>query len=64
MAQSPGGYLINFSPLKCWILEKQSLKEIRSKVAEVELVYKSKVKASECPQVVSASEAYGVCKSL
>lgn len=45
-------------------MEKKSLKETLSNVAEVELVYKSKVKASDRPQIVSATDAYNLLQVL
>ncbi len=38
-------------------MEKKIITEMLCKVAEVELVYKSKVKASERPQILSAPDA-------
>jgi DNA repair protein RadC len=43
-------------------MEKKIILEALTKVAEVELVYKSKVKASERPQVVSSADAYELMK--
>ena len=45
-------------------MEKQNILDVLSKVAEVELVYKSKVKASERPQIVSSLDAYEVLKAI
>lgn len=39
-------------------MEKKIVMEVMRKVAEVELVYKSKVKASERPQIASSKDAY------
>ena len=39
-------------------MEKQFIVEVFGKVAEVELIYKSKVKASERPQISSSSDAF------
>lgn len=41
-------------------MEKKIITEVLSKVAEVELVYKSKVKASERPQIASSKDAYDI----
>lgn len=41
-------------------MEKKIVTEVLGKVAEVELVYKSKVKASERPQIVSSKDAYDI----
>jgi DNA repair protein RadC len=41
-------------------MEKKIIAEVLSKVAEVELVYKSKVKASERPQIASSKDAYDI----
>lgn len=45
-------------------MEKKSLVEAIANVAEVELVYKSKVKPSERPQITSSLDAYNVIKLL
>jgi DNA repair protein RadC len=45
-------------------MEKQNSVNLYGKVAEVELVYKTKVKASERPQIISASDAYEVLMTL
>ena len=45
-------------------MEKQSLKEMMLQVAEVELVYRSKVKASERPLISSSFDAYTLLKEL
>jgi DNA repair protein RadC len=45
-------------------MEKKNISEVLGNVAEVELVYKSKVKASERPLIVSASDAYEVLKAV
>lgn len=45
-------------------MEKKSVMEVLSKVAEVELVYKSKVKASERPQITTSSDAYELLKAV
>lgn len=39
-------------------MEKKLVMKVLSKVAEVELVYRSKVKASERPQITSSNDAY------
>jgi DNA repair protein RadC len=45
-------------------MEKKILAETLSQVAEVELIYKSKVKASERPHITSSLDAYNVIKPL
>lgn len=45
-------------------MEKKALQEIMNAVAEVELVYRSKVKASERPQIVSSKDAYELFLAL
>ena len=45
-------------------MEKKALQEMMSQVAEVELIYRSKVKASERPVISSSSDAYSVLKDL
>lgn len=45
-------------------MEKKALQEIMTQVAEVELIYKSKVKASERPLISSSLDAYNVLKDL
>lgn len=45
-------------------MEKQNSVAPYGKVAEVELVYKTKVKACERPQIISASDAYEVLMTL
>ena len=45
-------------------MEKKILQELMSQVAEVELVYRSKVKASERPLISSSSDAYDILKEL
>ena len=45
-------------------MEKKILAETLSQVAEVELVYKSKVKPSERPHITSSLDAYNVIKLL
>jgi DNA repair protein RadC len=45
-------------------MEKKMLEERLSQVAEVELVYKSKVKPSERPHISSSQDAYNVIKLL
>lgn len=45
-------------------MEKKIIMEVLSKVAEVELVYKSKVKACERPQISSSSDAYELLKAV
>lgn len=45
-------------------MEKKALQEMMSQVAEVELVYKSKVKASNRPLISSSSDAYDILKEL
>jgi DNA repair protein RadC len=45
-------------------MEKQHIVEAFGKVAEIELVYRSKVKASERPQASSSFEAYDVLKAV
>lgn len=46
------------------VMEKQNFIEPLGKVAEVELVYRSKVKASQRPQINSAQEAYELLISV
>jgi DNA repair protein RadC len=45
-------------------MEKKTLQEMMSHVAEVELVYRSKVKASDRPLISSSSDAYDLLKEL
>jgi DNA repair protein RadC len=45
-------------------MEKKIVMEVLSKVAEVELVYKSKVKASERLQIASSKDAYELFLTL
>ena len=45
-------------------MEKKILAETLSQVAEVELVYKSKVKPSERPHITSSLDAYNLIKLL
>ncbi|RYZ30476.1 MAG: DNA repair protein [Chitinophagaceae bacterium] len=45
-------------------MEKKTLQEVMSHVAEVELIYRSKVKASERPLISSSSDAYDILKEL
>jgi DNA repair protein RadC len=45
-------------------MEKQQVQETLSKVAEVELVYRSKVKASERPQITTSADAAGLLRLL
>ena len=45
-------------------MEKKSFVEAIANVAEVELVYKSKVKPSERPLITSSLDAYNVIKLL
>ena len=45
-------------------MEKKIIMEVLNKVAEVELVYKSKVKASERPQIASSKDAYEVLQAI
>jgi DNA repair protein RadC len=45
-------------------MEKNLLLEVLGKVAEVELVYRSRVKAAERPQISSSSDAYNILSSL
>jgi|SRR6478735_10588091 len=45
-------------------MEKKILQEVICNVAEVELVYRSKVKASERPLISSSSDAYDILKAL
>ena len=45
-------------------MEKKTLVEMMSQVAEVELVYRSKVKASDRPLISSSSDAYDILKNL
>ena len=45
-------------------MEKKIAKGVLSKVAEVELIYKSKVKACERPQISSSSDAYELLKAV
>lgn len=45
-------------------MERKTLQELMSQVAEVELVYRSKVKASERPLISSSSDAYDILKGM
>ena len=45
-------------------MEKKALQEMMNQVAEVELVYRWKVKASERPQIVSSKDAYELFLAL
>ena len=45
-------------------MERQNTVACYGKVAEVELVYHSKVKASERPQITSSSDAYEIFKNI
>lgn len=45
-------------------MEKKNLHQVLNQVAEVELVYKSKVKASERPVIVSSLDAYEIFKEI
>lgn len=45
-------------------MEKKNVVESFGTVAEIELVYRSKVKASQRPQIISAGDAYRVLKDL
>lgn len=45
-------------------MEKKTLQEVMSHVAEVELIYRSKVKASDRPLISSSSDAYDILKEL
>lgn len=45
-------------------MEKKMITEVLSKVAEVELVYKSKVKASERPQIASSKDAFELLQAI
>jgi DNA repair protein RadC len=45
-------------------MEKKSIVEAIANVAEVELVYRSKVKPSERPQISSSLDAYNIIKIL
>ena len=45
-------------------MEKKALQEMMFQVAEVELVYKSNVKASQRPLISSSLDAYNVLKDL
>lgn len=45
-------------------MEKKMIEETLSQVAEVELIYKSKVKPSERPLITSSQDAYNVVKLL
>lgn len=45
-------------------MEKKIITDILSKVAEVELVYKSKVKASERPGIASSKDAYDILVAI
>jgi DNA repair protein RadC len=56
--------IINFLTLKKMVMEQMINKEVLAKVAEVELVYKSKVKASERPVIQSSSDAANILRIL
>ena len=45
-------------------MERQQTVEIFGKVAEVELVYRSKVKASERPMIASSLDAYNILQMV
>ncbi|RYZ63111.1 MAG: DNA repair protein [Chitinophagaceae bacterium] len=45
-------------------MEKKLLQEMMSQVAEVELIYRSKMKASERPLISSSADAYDILKEL
>ena len=45
-------------------MERQNTVACYGKVAEVELVYRSKVKASERPQITSSYDAYEILKNI
>lgn len=45
-------------------MEKKALQEMMFQVAEVELVYRSKVKASQLPLISTAHDAYTILKAL
>ena len=45
-------------------MEKKVMAEVLSNVAEVELVYKSKVKASDRTQITSCNDAYEVLQAI
>lgn len=45
-------------------MEKKTVQETLSKVAEVELVYRTKVKASERPQIASSGDAAALLQML
>ena len=45
-------------------MEKKALQEMMTQVAEIELIYKSKVKASQRPLISSSLDAYNVLKDL
>lgn len=45
-------------------MEKQQVQETLSKVAEVELVYRTKVKASERPQITTSADAANLFRLL
>jgi len=45
-------------------MEKKNIAEVMSKVAEVELVYKSRVKASERPCITSSTDAVNIMRIL
>jgi DNA repair protein RadC len=45
-------------------MEKKSIVEAVANVAEVQLVYRSKVKPSERPQITSSLDAYNIIKVL
>ena len=45
-------------------MERKNTVGCYGKVAEVELVYRSKIKASERPEITSSSDAYDIFKNL
>lgn len=45
-------------------MEKKFIAEVLSNVAEVELVYKSKVKASDRPGIATSKDAYDVLQAI
>ena len=45
-------------------MDKKALQEMLSRVAEVELVYRSRVKASQRPVITSSADAYHIFKEI
>ena len=55
-----GGFINNFLTLNANCMKPRQTEKAQSGVAEVELVYRSKVKAADRPKILSAAEAYKI----